>query len=271
MIKNYKVLISLFIIASLISSCEMFESHPYDVHITGERNINKKNSKRITEACKDKEVIRFVFMGDTQRWYDETADFVNAINLRDDIDFVIHGGDISDFGATKEFIWQRDILNGLHVPYVVAIGNHDYLGNGEEAFRAIFGDPDFTFMAGKSKFVCLNTNALDNDYSRDIPNFSFIEETITQEENPYENSIVIMHVPPFDRIFNNNVNKVFEYYIHQYNNPLFCLHAHTHHWSIRDLFDDGVLYYGCDAIHERTYMIFTINPDNTYTYELVHF
>lgn len=29
------------------------------------------------------------------------------------IDFVIHGGDMSDFGVTKEFLWQRDIMNGI--------------------------------------------------------------------------------------------------------------------------------------------------------------
>ena len=39
-------------------------------------------------------------MGDSQRWYDETLDFVGEINKRDDIDFVIHGGDMSDFGVT---------------------------------------------------------------------------------------------------------------------------------------------------------------------------
>lgn len=249
----------------------MFESHPYDVHITGETNINKKNSKKITEICKEKKIIRFAFIGDTQRWYDETVDFVETLNLRNDIDFVIHGGDISDFGATKEFIWQRDILNGLNIPYVVLIGNHDYLGNGEESFKTIFGHPDFTFMAGKSKFICLDTNALENDYSRNIPNFPFIEKTIAQDENPYENSILIMHVQPFDIIFNNNVNKAFQHYVSLYKNLLFCLHAHCHHSSIKDLFNDGVLYYGCDSIHERTYMIFTINPDNTYNYELVKF
>ena len=50
-------------------------------------------------------------MGDSQRWYDETLDFVNHLNKRDDIDFVIHGGDYSDFGVTDEFLWQRDIMN----------------------------------------------------------------------------------------------------------------------------------------------------------------
>ena len=37
----------------------------------------------------------------------------------EDIDFVLHGGDVSDFGLTDEFLWQRDFMNGLKVPYAV--------------------------------------------------------------------------------------------------------------------------------------------------------
>ena len=83
------------------------------------------NIEQIEAKCKGKTTIRFITMGDSQRWYDETEDFVKEVNKRDDIDFVIHGGDMSDFGLTKEFLWQRDIMNGLKVPYVVLIGNHD--------------------------------------------------------------------------------------------------------------------------------------------------
>ena len=38
------------------------------------------------------------FIGDTQRTYDETEAFVHHANGRDDIDFVIHGGDYTEFG-----------------------------------------------------------------------------------------------------------------------------------------------------------------------------
>ena len=76
----------------------MFEIHPYDGKVTGETDINSKNIKRIENNCADKTIIRFIMMGDTQRKYNETADFVTAVNKRDDVDFVIHGGGISDFG-----------------------------------------------------------------------------------------------------------------------------------------------------------------------------
>ena len=112
----------------LLTGCGMIDYHPYDVRISGETDVNAHNIEQIEADCKGKKTIRFVTMGDSQRWYDETEDFVKAINKRNDIDFVIHGGDMSDFGVTKEFLWQRDIMNGLSVPYVTLIGNHDCLG-----------------------------------------------------------------------------------------------------------------------------------------------
>ena len=55
---------------------------------------------------------------------------MESINKRGDVDFVVHCGDISDFGVTREFELQRDILEKLTMPYVVLIGNHDCLGSG---------------------------------------------------------------------------------------------------------------------------------------------
>ena len=130
--KLFQLSISLSIIM-LFQGCEMFESHPYDVAVRGEKNLNEKNIKKLEEKLKDKKSFRFAFISDTQRWYDETKDMVSDINKRGDIDFVIHGGDISDFGATHEFVMQRDLLLDLHMPCMTLLGNHDCLGTGEDA------------------------------------------------------------------------------------------------------------------------------------------
>ena len=100
----------LYGILLLLYRCDLIEYHPYDVRLHGQTGINAKNIARIEESCKGKDTLRFVLMGDSQRWYDETEAFVKALNNRDDVDFVIHGGDISDFGLTKEFLWVRDIM-----------------------------------------------------------------------------------------------------------------------------------------------------------------
>lgn len=68
-----------------MGGCDMIDYHPYDVRISGQTDINNRNIEKIEANCKDKATIRFVTMGDSQRWYDETLDFVNHLNKRDDI------------------------------------------------------------------------------------------------------------------------------------------------------------------------------------------
>lgn len=260
----------IFILCLLFSSCGLIDYHPYDVRIDGETNVNAHNIEKIEANCKGKTTIRFVTLGDSQRWYDETEDFVKEINKRDDIDFVIHGGDVSDFGLTKEFLWQRDIMNGLKVPYVVLIGNHDCLGTGEETYKAIFGPTNFSFIAGNVKFVCLNTNALEYDYSEPVPDFTFMENEVTARSEEFEKTVVSMHARPFTDVFNDNVAKVFQHYVNQYPGIQFCTAAHTHHYLDEETFNDGIHYITSDCMDYRTYLVFTITPEG-HSYELVKY
>lgn len=262
--------ISIVIFLTLFFSCDAFEYHSYDGNIKGEKNINNKNIKLIEQNCEGKQTIRFAFMGDTQRHYDETEKFVSHLNSRDDIDFVIHGGDISDFGSTKEFMWMRDILNKLKQPYVVLLGNHDCLANGNDIFQDIFGKENFAFKAGNNRFVCLNTNALEFDYSRPVPDFTFLEEQLKLQEKDQEKTVVVMHARPYSEQFNNNVATVFQRYVKEFSSLQFCVNAHDHNTSIKDIFEDGIMYYGVPSIEKKAYFIFTIKP-NEYEYELVEF
>ena len=91
----------------LIAGCDMIDYHPYDVHISGETDVNAHNIAQIEQNCQNKTTIRFVTMGDSQRWYDETDDFVSHLNKRDDIDFVIHGGDAVISAAPLFYIGNK--------------------------------------------------------------------------------------------------------------------------------------------------------------------
>ena len=162
-------------------------------------------------------------------------------------------------------------MNKLTVPYVVILGNHDCLANGEEIFTKVFGETNFTFLAGNVKFVCLNTNALEYDYSRPVPDFEFILNEINDQRKEYEKTVMAMHVRPFSEQFNNNVATVFQHYIKEYRKLQFCINAHDHNLKIDDLFDDGVMYYGTPNIAKRQYLLFSINEDDTYSYEVVGF
>lgn len=262
----------LFLLCSLLAfaGCDYIEYHPYDMDIDGEQNIHAKNIPLIEEACRGRQTIRFAMISDTQRHYDETVAAVTSINAQPDIDFVINGGDVSDFGMKREFMWMRDIMNNLTVPYVCLLGNHDCQGTGEEVFRKVFGPADFAFTAGNIRFICLNTNAMEYNYSRPVPDFKFIEAQLDNTPQEAERTIFAMHVRPGEFQFNNNVANVFEYYVLRFPDPIFNIFGHEHRWMAEDLFNDGMMYYGCPSIEKRKYLIFTVTPDN-YSYEMVDF
>lgn len=259
------------IVGVLLASCDPFEYHPYDVRLDSKyKGINRKNMERIKAADKGQDTVRFVFMGDTQRWYDETEDFVKALNEREDVDFVVHGGDMSDFGMKKEFCMMHDIMDGLKVPYVAIIGNHDHLGSGEDIYEAMYGDLNFAFVFGGVKFLCLNTNALEYDYSTPVPDFGFLERERADSSVVYDRTVAMMHADPGDVVFNNNVKAVFHEYLKGFPRLMFCVHAHDHVLTQNEFFNDGIIYYGSDAIKHRNYLLFTVTKEG-YEYEVVYF
>lgn len=251
-------------------SCDMIEYHPYDTSSKGQpSDLNASYIGQIEEKDDTGDTIRFAFMGDTQRWYDETTAFVNEINRRKNIDFVIHGGDISDFGMSKEYVWVHNIMKSLNVPYVALIGNHDVVGHGKEVYREIYGSFNFAFKFRKTRFICLNTNALEFDYATPVPDFDFMGRFLNDTAG-IQKTVVVMHAPPFDDQFNNNSALMFNYILERYKNLQFALHAHRHQLSVNDYFSNGIEYYGCDDIAGRNYLLFTLTP-SSYSYEVVCF
>lgn len=270
--KRYMLWVNVALIMLIIGSCDLMDTHPYSVHITGDRNLNDRNIRFIEEACKNKDTIRFVLTGDTQAWFDETYDMVRCINEMGNIDFVVHGGDLSDFGMTEEFLWQRDLLRALDCPFVVIIGNHDCIGTGKLAYQKVFGKPNFSFKVGKIRFICLNTNALEFDYSEPIPDLGYMRKLLRESESDstWQYTVVSMHAQPGADVFNNNVKNTFQEIVRRYPMPLFCTAAHDHNVGASELFNDGIIYHRSTSMDDRMFTLITI-MGNRYKYEYISF
>lgn len=298
MTKGYIVFFMLWAGLFGFSACgELFEYHPYEGKISGKTDIVAGNVRRLEEFGRGRKRFRFAFITDTQRWYDDTEKAVRHINARGDIDFVVHGGDFTDFGATNEFEWMRDELERLAMPYVTVIGNHDCVGRGEHIYAKMFGVSNYGFTVGNTRFVCLNTIALEYDYSNPVPDFGFLrrEAQLLDSINACHSdsithTVVVMHSRPGDEQFNNNVSEVFDYYVSHFpgmgsGDPVFdgngafpagskknsfCLNGHNHRFEVKDIFSNGILYYGCANINKHQYFVFTIDEEG-YEFERVDF
>lgn len=253
--------------AFLFSSC--FDSHPYDVDISGEKGINARNIATIESKCANKTLLRVAFISDTHLWLSEARDQVADLNKRD-VDFVVHCGDLTDTATEKEYEWSRDILLGLKYPFVALIGNHDFLGTGDQTFKEMYGKFDFSFIAGRVKFICLNTNAVEYDYLAAVPNFDFLEEQFSVDTDKFDRTIIIMHAAPFSDQFNNNVGKAFRRYLDFAPGLMCCVYGHDHDDPITDIYGDGLMFYAIDCAKHRNYRILTITPDG-YEFEQIRY
>ncbi len=261
----------LFLCMSLLTACDdVFQIHPYDVDFDGETHINATQMATIEQQFADSDTLRVAFISDTHGWYADTRDQIADLNKRTDIDFVIHCGDLTDTGTAKEFEWCRDILDDMRYPYVALIGNHDFLGTGDQAYEVMFGSMNFSFIAGRVKFVCLNTNATEYDYMAAVPDFDYMEEEFVRDTLRFDRSVVVMHAPPYSDQFNNNVCKAFRRYLDFFPGLMCCVYGHNHNDIVSDIYGDGLMFYGIDCAEHRNYRIMTITPDG-YEVEQIYF
>ena len=229
----------------LLSSCNsVFDIHPYDVNVHGEKDINAKQMK----------VLRVAFISDTHLWLADAKDQVADINKRGDIDFVVHCGDLTDTATNDEFEWSRDILYGLNYPFVALIGNHDFLGTGDQTYEVMYGAFNFSFIA----------------YMAAVPNFDYMEEQFTTDTDKFDRTVIIMHAAPYSDQFNNNVCKAFRRYLDFAPGLMCCVYGHDHNDTVSDIYGDGLMFYGIDCAEHRNYRIMTITEDG-YEMEQIRF
>lgn len=268
--KRIEWLAVLVLVTMLCACADIFDVHPYAVDFDGETDINALHAARITKACLGKDTLKVAVMSDTQGRYDELERMVGHINTHGMVDFVVHGGDLSNYGSTKEFVMQRDILDRLDMPYVAVIGNHDFLGTGEETFLKMFGPVNYSFIAARVKFVCLNTNALECNDDVAVPDLDFLEHELQRDSGLYDRTVFCMHAPPQCEQFDNEKLPSFHRAIHRFPHVLFCTAGHLHQFKCFSPLDDGITYFVSDGPNNRSYLLFTITPEG-YSYEVMHY
>jgi Icc protein len=252
-----RLLLSLTLI--LVFGCN---SDEYSPNQTFNRNsVNSSNEKQIA-LLNQKTVgstIRFVVSGDTQRSYAESKLFVDNVNARNDIDFVILNGDISDFGLLAEFEGIYDIYARLDIPFIAVIGNHDLVANGRAVYEKMFGPTYFTFNFGSVKFACHDTNGREYDFDGSTPSLSVLRNMLTLG-NGITNVVAISHVPPVDADFDPSLTQPYQSLLNQTPGLLASIHSHRH-GKLETYYQNGtsgVPFIVTNAIVNRAYTVIEI-------------
>lgn len=237
-------------------ACEEFEYSPYEIRLReDEKNINARNLARIHDlGLTASDTLRFILTADTQGFYAENEQLVAHINQRDDIDFVLIGGDLTDFGLTKEFRLVHQDFKTLQVPYLAVVGNHDAINNGKQVFSAMYGDYDLSFTVGNSRFILLNTNYL--EFDKQAPDLDWLEAEL-QAAQEAENIFVISHIPPTNKEFGEENGVRYGQLMNQYN-VTYSLHGHNHGYKLHFPFGEGVPVLETAATEKLEYIVFTV-------------
>lgn len=87
---------------------------------------------------------------------------VNSINNRNDIEFVIATGDITEKGLNEELELAKVILDSLDVKYYIIPGNHDtkWSESGGAKFVELWNDNKFRFQHTNIEFIGINSGIL---------------------------------------------------------------------------------------------------------------
>lgn len=249
--RHIYVLLSLL----LLSSCEgLVEYHPHQIILdSNDKGLTAYNLSKLY-AQTPSDTLKVLVMGDTQRFYDAAEKFVESANQFTYIDFVIHQGDISDFGMSQEFRWVHDIMKKLKWPYLTVIGNHDMLGNARKVYQEMYGSFNYSFVYGLTKFIFLDTNGREYKFKGQVPDLNWLKQELTPAASEsWKQAIVVSHVPPFDADFDKQLEAPYHKTLADSKQVLVSLHGHQHSWDTKPKYDEQVNYYVTTTVKKRGY------------------
>jgi 3',5'-cyclic-AMP phosphodiesterase len=230
-----------------------------------ERDLNRKAVEAIRSQPVER--LRFAVVGDTQRFFVDSADVVDAINARDDVQFVVQIGDFAHVGILLEFRLMKEIFDRLRVPYLVTVGYHEHLGNGRAIYEEMFGSRDFAFDQARTRLVFFDSNSASHDFDGTVPAMEWLAARLAPSPD-HDRAIAFSHVPAGAPDFDGRLTAPFDDLMAGSNVEL-AFHGHAHRYLTYERL--GVRVVVVDAVNHRSFVLVTQRPDGGFEYEKVEF
>lgn len=251
------------------SSCNWFEYSPNQLILDEDnKNLTERNITKL-QASAEKDSLRIAVTGDTQRHYEDTESFVDAVNARGDVDLVIHTGDITDFGLSQEFNWMGNLLNKLETPHFTVIGNHDFVAQGEHVYTEMYGAYNYSFGHSGVKFIFLNTNSREFNFNGQVPDLNWLESEL-ENSNEFDLAVVVMHVPIFSQDFDSGLENEFLEVLSNSPTPVLTLNGHHHNYGSGELKNSGVPFINTDSVGKERFVLLDIKS-GTFSHQIIEF
>jgi 3',5'-cyclic-AMP phosphodiesterase len=253
------------VMAVLAASC--FEYSPHAVVLDdSERGLHQKALARL-DAETPPALLRFAVVGDAHLWFEEAKAAVASLNARDDLAFVVQIGDIMHVGLMPELRLMNEEFAHLRVPYFVVMGNHEHLGNGEDGYRAMFGDPALAFTFARTRFVLFDSNSREFDFDGTVPDVARLAAEV-QPDGTFDHVVLLSHVPPGTSDFDASRVEAYDALLRAQPSVI-SFHGHEH--AYRSEVREGTLLFVADALDGRSYLVAAVHPDGLFEVERVSF
>ncbi len=189
-------------------------------------NLTQKNLDLLRTGSPSFTPFKVALVSDPQVVVSHLRDCRTQIDRRDDIDFTILSGDLTDRSLRREFEWVAKILGEFRRPVLTVVGNHDGLLYGEEIYKKMFGELNYSFIYNDVKFIMWNNNPYEWGY----PDFVWLEREI--ESHP--RVVMIAHQPPGQIDRYEDINDRWKA-LFAHPHVLGSVSGHLHNWGIQSI------------------------------------
>jgi len=178
--------------------------------------------------------FRFIVVNDTHAVSPECGPFLDGLAKqmkKEEADFVLHGGDVTDKGDKPYFDMIQEAFRAVGKPWYPVIGNHDYVTQTdrkpyEEAFPKRI---NYAFTEGGWQFVALDTcDGLKYEKTEVQPaTFQWLEENLKRLDKR-KPTVVLTHFPlgADVRMRPANADALLERFLDFNLQAVFCGHYH---------------------------------------------
>ena len=262
-----RLIVILICFTFLIVSCDKFEYNVYEINrVDKDADVSTDYNVARLIQIPEKDTLKIVFTGDTQRFYDDVEDLVETVNALPEVDAVVITGDIADFGAALEYELINKQLKLLKVPFITAIGNHDCLANGTELYQDIYGPLNYAFTWNGIRFIVHNTNGREFNFNGHVPDISWMQQQVADTQN-FDACIFVSHVPPFNEDFDPSLEDAYTSLIRNAKNTIFSSNGHRHNFELSQPYQDSIWYLNTSSPTNRIFSLISIYENDLHVKE----
>lgn len=240
---------SLFILLFAAGCSDLIEYSPYDIDVP-KVEWNSREAARIDSVLGPEDTLRIAFFSDVHDNYDLLEATIEKMNNRNDIRFIVCGGDVTNSGLSQEFNWYLDEIQKSALPVLTVIGNHNYRSNGRYIYNRLFGSRRMCFICGPYRFILFDDVIWEN--SNLSPDYIWLRSMLSDES--YHN-VFIAHIPPHGDQMEGQNKLVLEQFIHR-ENTILCLYGHTH--IFKDFDDNGIHTLVAASLADREFYVVSL-------------